>query len=336
MRTKKILAMLAALSMIGCLASCGGESSTAEEKNSEAETTTTAATEATTEAPTTTTTAAPLPEADANAITFDAPSLYTAHPCGGGGDEADIQVDIVSLDGENCLRIHALRPNDDEDYGVIKLVFDIETLVGKENMGKLGHVSMNATCIARSEWLNEDDTTSLVVGNFIGAFGGNIAADKAYDAEGTLIQNGWSNFDDYSLNDWENSTQSWFIESDIPGGTGLPINGYASADTEYFDKDGNAFDAASGYTFFFFRWGQANDVDVYLDNITFYDKDGNSLPIQYDASGDSLTVVEDSISSAGTPADNYGGSGADFSAEEETTEEETAEDAPAEAEAAAE
>ena len=297
MRTKKILAMLAALSMIGCLASCGGDSSsTAETNSSEAEvTTTTAATEATTTTAVTTTTAAPLPEADENAITFDSPSLYTAHPCGGGGDEADIQIDIVSLDGENCLRIHALKGEDEEQYGVIKLVFDLPQLLGVENVGNIGHISMNATCIAREEWQNEDGTASLVVGNFMGALGGNIASEKGYDADGNLIQNDWANHDSYSYDDWANPTGAWVVESDIPGGTGLPVNGYAAND--------------EGVNLFFFRWGQENDVDVYLDNITFFDKDGNSMPIIYDASGDSLTVDEDSLASAGTPADNYGGSG---------------------------
>ena len=34
------------------------------------------------------------------------------------------------------------------------------------------------------------------------------------------------------------------------------------------------------------RWGQKNDVDFYIDNITFYDKDGNSMPVlKSDAAG---------------------------------------------------
>ena len=27
------------------------------------------------------------------------------------------------------------------------------------------------------------------------------------------------------------------------------------------------------------RWGQKNDVDFYIDNVTFYDKDGKSMPV---------------------------------------------------------
>ena len=29
------------------------------------------------------------------------------------------------------------------------------------------------------------------------------------------------------------------------------------------------------------RWSIPNQADVYLDNITFYDEDGNSIPIVY-------------------------------------------------------
>ena len=27
------------------------------------------------------------------------------------------------------------------------------------------------------------------------------------------------------------------------------------------------------------RWGISNEADLYIDNLTFYDEDGNSIPI---------------------------------------------------------
>ena len=31
--------------------------------------------------------------------------------------------------------------------------------------------------------------------------------------------------------------------------------------------------------FLIMRWGLSNEADLYLDNIIFYDEDGNSIPI---------------------------------------------------------
>ena len=54
------------------------------------------------------------------------------------------------------------------------------------------------------------------------------------------------------------------METDVPANR-IPANGYAEND--------------EGTTLVIMRWGQKNDVDFYIDNITFFDKDGNSIPV---------------------------------------------------------
>ena len=319
MRTKKILAILSAIAMMGCLASCGGNSSTAD-SSSTAETTTAAAetTEATTTAATTTT-AEPIPAPDAKAITFDTDSLYTAEPVMDSG-AAPVELSIEEVNGNKKLKVHVLKAEgkEDADYEVPKIKFDLPALLGAENVGKIGHISADFYCNALDTWKNDDGSESLVVGNFLGAFGGNIASDKAYDKAGNLIQNNWANHYEFACDDWENPTHEWRIETDIPAL--LPANGYASLDGEYYDKDGNALDAAKvceGQNLFIMRWGQKNSVDFYIDNLTFFDKDGNAMDVIFDpaaapaAEGDTTDAPADTTAAA---ADTTAAAAADTTA----------------------
>lgn len=267
MKMKKALAMLSALAMLGALVSCGKDTA---DSSSVAETTApeTSAVETSEESSEEESSVSdPLPRdvgpVDANAITFDDDDMHTAHQMGGGGDECDVELSIVDLDGDKKLKVHALRAEPDADFGVVKLVFNLPEMLGVENVGNIGHISVDFTCIANETWKNDDGSESLVVGNFLGALAGNIASEQGKDEEGNVIQNTWANHYEFAYQDWEHEEGSWRCETDIPAL--LPANGYAAND--------------EGTTLVIMRWGQANDVDFYIDNLTFYDKDGNSMPV---------------------------------------------------------
>ena len=186
------------------------------------------------------------------------------------GDECDVELSIVDLDGDKKLKVHALREDASKDYGVVKLVFNLPEMLGVENVGNIGHISVDFTCIANETWKNDDGSESLVVGNFLGALAGNIASEQGKDADGNVIQNTWANHYEFAYQDWEHEEGSWRCETDIPAL--LPANGYAAND--------------EGTTLVIMRWGQANDVDFYIDNLTFYDKDGNSMPVKASAAAE--------------------------------------------------
>lgn len=267
---KKLLAILSALTMLGALVSCGKDtadsSSTAESSAPE----TTAAESSQEESSEEESSASePLPREagpiDANAITFEDGELYTCRQVNGGGDECDIELSVVDLDGDKKLKVHALRDDPAEKFGVVKIVFNLPELLGLENVGNIGHISVDFTCLANEMWKHEDGTETLVVGNFLGALAGNLASEKATDADGNLIQNEWATHYEFEYQEWEHSEGTWRCETDVPAL--LPVNGYAAND--------------AGTTLVIMRWGQENDVDIYIDNLTFYDKDGNSMPILY-------------------------------------------------------
>ena len=102
---------------------------------------------------------------------------------------------------------------------------------------------------------------------------------------GNVIQNTWANHYEFAYQDWEHEEGSWRCETDIPAL--LPANGYAAND--------------EGTTLVIMRWGQANDVDFYIDNLTFYDKDGNSMPVKASAAaegGEAAPAEEESSEAA--------------------------------------
>lgn len=267
MKLKKMLAMLSAVVMLGVLGSCGkdtADSSSAAE-TSAPETTVAETSEESSEEESSV--SDPLPRdcgpVDANAITFEDGDLCTAHQMGGGGDECDVELSVEDLDGDKKLKVHAVKADADSEFGVVKIVFDLPQMLGLENVGNIGHISVDFTCIANGTWINDDGSESLVVGNFLGALAGNIASEKGTDEEGNVIQNTWANHYEFTYQDWDHDEGTWRCETDIPAL--LPANGYAAND--------------EGTTLVIMRWAQKNDVDIYIDNLTFYDKDGNSMPV---------------------------------------------------------
>ena len=283
--SKRILAAAAALCMAAAMTACGGSSDGGDTvtttKAPETTASTAAKTETTTEKTTTsatTTTEAPLPQAPAGAITFDTASLYTAH-AGTDSGAAKLNLDIVDLDGDKKLRVQVLDKNDKGEYNIPKVIFDLPELLGQENVHNIGKIAADMTCVARDVWINDDGSESLVVGNFLGTFGSTLCKEDRKDADGNLIQKGWAQVD-FSFQDWENPTHSWHHESEFPIKK-LPVNNYC--------EDGE------GTNLLIMRWGQKNQVDFYIDNLTFYDKEGKVMEIKYDAAGNSVDVKQDTM-----------------------------------------
>ena len=274
MKTKILIALLAALTLCGCTAAPQDGTTAVKSDSSAAETT--AAPEdadpASSEAPEESSEeeeekeppARDVGAVDPNAITFDDGDMHSGHQMGEGGDEADIELSIADMDGDKKLKVHVLRDDPAEDFGVPKIVFNLPKMIDKARIGDIAHISVDFTCVGNELWKNEDGSESLVVGNFLGALAGNLASEKGKDADGNITQNTWATHLEFKHEDWEFPEHTWRIETDVPGNK-IPANGYAAND--------------DGTTLVIMRWPQKNDADFYIDNITFYDKEGNSIPI---------------------------------------------------------
>lgn len=301
MKAKQILALLCALTMTAAFAGCAKDTSTTATKSGESSSQAESSSEAESAAESSEAEEAgdaesseeessvsdPLPRdvgaIDPNAITFDDGDLHTLHQMGGGGDEGDVELSVVDLDGDKKVKVHSLRDDPSADFGVVKVVFNLPEMLGVENVGNIGHISVDFTCIANGTWTNDDGSESLVVGNFLGALAGNLASEQGKDADGNVTQNTWATHYEFAYQDWEHSEGSWRCETDVPAL--LPANGYAAND--------------AGTTLVIMRWAQKNDVDLYIDNVTFFDKDGNSMPVQ---GGNTAAPDESAEEAEETPA----------------------------------
>lgn len=276
---KRTLALLSALTMLGALTACGGEDSSDQATDATTEATTeapeeedtTAAEEEETDAPTeeeTTEPPIPTPEVDANAISFEDGDLYTAHCLGTDADESACTLTVEEFNGSQQLRIQVLDFDDvGGNYKIPKIVFNIGDLIGYENLSKVQKITCDISAKAIGEFVGEDGVGYIVPGNLMGALGGALAAEKVLDDEGNVIQNTWSNLVEFSAAEWNFDWVYTHVEADIL----LDVNHF---------QDG--FQDAK---LMVMRWGIPNQADMYIDNLTFWDKDGNSIPLVYEATG---------------------------------------------------
>ena len=293
MKTKMMIALLAAITLCGCTAAPKDGTAQPAEESSAAETTavsedsaeeTTAPAEESSEEEPKEPPTRDVGAVDANAITFDDGDMHSGHQMGEGGDEADIELSIAELDGDKKLKVHVLRDDPSSDFGVPKIVFNLPKMMDKARIGDIAHISVDFTCVGNEAWKNDDGSEAVVVGNFLGALAGNLASEKGKDADGNVTQNTWATHLEFKHEDWEFPEHTWRIETDVPGNK-IPANGYAAND--------------DGTTLVIMRWPQKNDADFYIDNITFYDKDGNSIPmLAADGAADAPAAEESSSESA--------------------------------------
>ena len=157
--------------------------------------------------------------------------------------------------------------DDSGTYKVPKVVFNLAELVGAENLNKIKSISCDITGVAVGMFTGDDGSEMLVPGNVMGALGGNLAAEKKTDADGGLLQNTWANLTEFSFAEWENNWVYSHVEANIL-------------------LDANRYEAGyDGATLVLMRWGIPNQADLYIDNITFYDEDGKSIPLAYTPAG---------------------------------------------------
>lgn len=258
---KKVAAIFLAGCILTAFASCDSSANSKNESSKTASTTTPAVTEDQT-APVTTEELVepdyPVLKADENSITFnDSDDLFTAH-CMNTADftdgESNCNLSVAEYKGEKQLKIQVLDKGD-EGYNIPKIVFDVDELVGSENLSKIKSFSIDVTQVAVGEFIGDDGTAMLVPGNLIGGFGSVLGedCDEWYEPTGSS-----NNFATEEWNfDWEyyHAEGKWLLKSFVDG-----------------TKDS---------TLVFMRWSIPNQADIYLDNLTFYDADGKSIPIVY-------------------------------------------------------
>lgn len=260
---KRLTALLMACSMLLALTSCSDKSSSKDEEVTTTAATTTAATTETTTEVTLPPPEIPAPVVDANAITFEnGADLFTAQCMKASeftDDEANCNLSVAEYNGTKQLKVEVIDKNDAGEYKVPKIVFDVDRLVGTENVSRIAKCSLDVTQVAVGMFTGEDGTEMLVPGNLAGKLGSNVGKDCASWLE--------PSGGEYAVDEWDYEFVYKHIEAEWILETKRYVNGQ------------------EGCTLVFMRWAIPNQADVYIDNLTFYDDEGNSIPIVYTPEG---------------------------------------------------
>lgn len=310
---KKTLMLLSILTaMLLSVTGCGGESNS----SAETETPTTQATEApeeVTEAPTEAETEpptnAPFAEADVNAVTFDDGNFDFATIICDDDGSADGTLSVETIDGNAMLKYTDTKTTADNLGELVqKVSIDVSKLLTPEQYAEVNSIGFDVMAKAEGDLLVGESGENLKVPGWLGGGGGSVTADDK-----------WYGFADYAATE---------------------INEYNLERSDAYRVNFKFLLASAGKcwsaemeapNFLIMRWGIQNLSSLYIDNITFYDADGNSLPLMgYGAeeAPEGETAAEEGAESAEEPtAEEAGAESAEEPTADESaqTEEESAE-----------
>lgn len=270
MNYRRITAGALALSLAAVLISCGGgkgsESDTPPSPTTSAAETTEPTTEEELIPP------EPVEADDPNAITFDDGDVSFAKAITDDKDSASGTIEIGEFNGNKMLRFTD-SGNAAAEKLVQKVSIDAAKLLTPEDLAKVRRIEFDLYADATASDLVTNDAVGVKAPGWIGGGGGaNVSGDKWYDfAE---FAGGEYNF--------EMSGATHVVFKFLLAGGGM------CWDSEMEEA-----------IFLIMRWGVANEGNMYIDNIVFYDEEGKSLPITKRAAeepseaADSAAAVED-------------------------------------------
>ncbi|MBQ8080059.1 MAG: hypothetical protein IJ236_08915 [Oscillospiraceae bacterium] len=251
---KTLLTAAVLLAMLSAGCSGNTASSVAETEPTEAlEVTTAQTTEEVTEPPTN----AAFPEADANAVTFDEDAVTAdiAFPFVDDDTAADGTMSIADVDGNKMLKFTDETTTEDNlATAVQKLRFDVSKLLAPEQLTEVNSIEFDLYVEAKADLFENEDGEFVCVPGWIGGGGGSEMADGK-----------WFGFKDFSAS----GVQEYVLERSDAVHVNFLFT-FASSGKKWEDTMTEPY-------FQVMRWGMGNISDLYIDNITFYDADGNSI-----------------------------------------------------------
>ena len=252
-----LLSLMTAMLLSAAACGSGADSQAESQTPTEAATSAAEVTEAPTEEETVPPTNAAFPEADPNAVTFDDGNCdFAAIVCDDSGS-ADGTLSVEEVDGNFMLK-YTDTATTEENLGelVQKVSIDVTKLLTPEQYGLVNSIGFDVGAKAEADAFINEDGDNMTVPGWVGGGGGTVTMDD-----------NWYGFADYSASE---------------------INEYALERSDLYHVEfkfllasgGKKWDAAQeGVNFLIMRWGIQNLSSMYIDNITFYDADGNSIPL---------------------------------------------------------
>lgn len=198
----------------------------------------------------------PAEASDPNTVTFDDGDFSFASVVEkNDADNADValgELSIVEVQGNKMLKF-----TDDEtvplDGKVQKVIINAAALIGTENLEKVRSIEFDVYAEATADNLKTDDADNVRAPGWIGGGGGTVVdGDK------------WFDFGEYSGGEY-NFEMSGAVHAEFKFLL-------AAAGQKWTSEMEDA-------NFLVMRWGIANQSNLLIDNIVFYDEDGNSIPL---------------------------------------------------------
>lgn len=261
MKYRNFIAGAMAFAIAAAASGCGEKSKESSESSSSAVNTTTAETtteEETTEEATEEETEEKIPPepveaSDPNAVTFDDGDFSFVSVISDDDKAAVGELSVEEVMGNKMLKF-----TDDNSVPlegkVQKLSINAAQLVGLENLPKVRKIEFDLYAKATADHFVNEDGENVFAPGWIGGGGGTVTAKD----------------------------EKWYDFSEFSGGEyDFELSGAVHGEFKFLLADGGMCwsEDMTDANFLIMRWGLSNEADLYVDNIVFYDEDGNSIPI---------------------------------------------------------
>ncbi len=194
----------------------------------------------------------PVESTDENSVTFDDGNFSFAS-IEEGDDSAVGKLSVEEVQGNKMLKFTD-DGNSMENKSVQKISINTKKLLGEDNLEKVRKIEFDLYADATDNLLVTENGDNVKAAGWIGGGGGMVDYSEK-----------WYDFAEYSFGEYE---------FDFSGACHIVFE-FLLADTGKKWSAGMKDDAH----FIIMRWGLQNKSNTYIDNITFYDADGNSIPL---------------------------------------------------------
>lgn len=201
----------------------------------------------------------PIEASDPNAVTFDDGSFSFVDIISDDKRSARGQLSVEEVQGNKMLKF-----TDDLSVPiegkVQKLSITAAKLLDPENLAKVRSIQFDVYADALSDSYVNQDGENVKAPGTISCGGGSITAKK--DSSGKRV---WYDFEGFEGGEYN---------FDMSGVVHGEFNFLLASSGQCWSED---MDYAN---FLIMRWGCENDSNLYIDNIVFYDENGNSIPLK--------------------------------------------------------
>ncbi len=263
MNYKSFIAGAMAFALAACTAGCGDKKDS--DTKTETENTTAAPVEETTPEDTTAEDTTepeppkPVEATDSNAVTFDNGLFDFAYV---KSEDPDCAVGTLSV--EEVMGNKMLKFTDDNTVPlkgkVQKVRINAVKLLGSEGIAKVRRIEFDLYAQATADHLKTNDAEGVRAPGWIGGGGGTVTANS----------DRWYDFQEFEGGEYNFETS---------GAVHVKFKFLLADSGQCWSED------MEDANFLIMRWGIANEADLMIDNIVFYDEDGNSIPLTAEYSG---------------------------------------------------